>query len=92
MLAYVLLAVLAVPLVMLIVDMAVPRNARRAAGPTGPVPTMPPEMHGSATRSAPSRPAPVVTQLRSHDEVMATRAPRISPGDGMVYRGPQRTR
>lgn len=84
MLAIALLAVLAVPLLLLCVDLATPRrpDARSAATPA-PAPRPPVVEPVAPVRASapPAPPAPVVTAQ------VASRAPRIAPGDGMVWRG-----
>jgi hypothetical protein len=85
MLAYVLLACIAIPLVMLVIDVMAPRSAD-SAEPAGV-----PALHLDATR--PHVTAAAEERRDSHrvadlvDE--APRRPRIAPGDGMVYRPAQ---
>ena len=84
MLAYVLLACLAVPLVILIVDVAVPRR-----GPSAPIGGPSVEMRPHVSASAEHRRSP---HRGEGAPAEAPRTPRIAPGDGMVYRGPARSR
>ena len=85
MLAYVLLACLAVPLVILIVDVAVPRRGHSAPLSGPPVAMRPHVSASSEHRRSPHRGEDAQAEG-------APRAPRIAPGDGMVYRGPARSR
>lgn len=83
MLAYVLLACFAIPLVMLIIDVMAPRKADAADGGQPHLDTRPHVTAAAGDRRDPHRVgAPVA-------EEPVARKPRIAPGDGMVYRPAQ---
>lgn len=82
MLAYILIACIAIPLVMLVIDVATPKRNEV----TGP---------GAHDQVRPHVTAATVDRRDAHrvDALApepAPRAPRIAPGDGMVYRPAQR--
>jgi hypothetical protein len=80
MLAYVVLACLVVPLLLLVGDVLRPAR-KNAAVP--PLRAGAPRPHVTADTSG---------RRAAYEEAEAPRAPRIAPGDGMVYRGPARAR
>jgi hypothetical protein len=84
MLAYILLACLAVPLLLLIGDVLSGRKS--PTPPPAPRPAPRPRVTADPAQRGPQVTAAV------HDDAPAgaPRPPRIKPGDGMVYRGPAR--
>jgi hypothetical protein len=89
MLAYVLVACFVIPLLMLIVDVAVPRDKDAASRPA-PLRAATPqaEVRPHVTAATDNRRSP----HKVEDAPDPARAPRIAPGDGMVYRGSVRAR
>lgn len=81
MLAYVLVACFVLPLLLLVADMMRPR---KDAPPT-PVRAAAPRPHVSTDASG-------RRVTRAAVDTETARAPRIAPGDGMVYRGSARAR
>lgn len=88
MLPFVLAACLAAPLILLVVDMAIPRRTPGATGPARPA--VPADLHRPYAATAARRPAPAPVAPAPRPEAVASRAPRIAPGDGMVYRASRR--
>jgi len=82
MIAYILIACVAIPLVMLIVDVMTP-NKRDAAGPAVHDEIRPHVAAVATDRRDVHRADAVAPEA-------APRPPRIAPGDGMVYRPAQR--